>query len=361
MCWSKERRTLINIYRSVFLWVVGGLLLTGCGSMEQEVSRRESADQAVVLEDSEIVSSSKDESGEREGLLEEGTMQGCTNGTPGVRTVKNLIRTALAPVGKVLYVYGGGWNLEDTGAGEEAMSFGLSEKWSTFFEEQDENYNYRYVSGTGNCREDPGNSFYPFDGVNTYHRCGLDCSGYLGWVIYNVMTDPSGADEEKQTGYVISSTEFAKSLADTHGLGSFSREKNRVLQPGDIVSIKGHVWMSLGTCQDGSVLIVHSTPSPSKTGELGGGAQLSALDPKGRSNCRAMELAEAYMRTYCPEWSGRYEVQLKSYRKYLSFSESKDAGVFVWSLSETGLTDPEGYLGMTPEEILRDISMERTP
>lgn len=88
---------------------------------------------------------------------------------------------------------------------------------------------------------------------------------------------------------------------------------------------------------------------------------MSALDPKGRSNCEAMQLAEAYMSTYCPEWSERYEVQLKPYRRYLSSSESKNAGVFVWSLSEIGLTDPEGYLEMTPEEILRDISMERTP
>ena len=361
MRWSKEKRILINIYRGIFLWVVGGFLLAGCGSMEQEVSRRETLDQTIILEESETGSFSKKESGESEVPLEEGTTPDFIDGTPGVRTVKNLIRTALAPVGKVLYVYGGGWNLEDTGAGEEAMSFGRSEKWSIFFEEQDENYNYRYVPGTKNRREDPKDSFYPFDGVNTYHQCGLDCSGYLGWVIYNVMTDPSGADDEKRRGYVVSSTEFAKSLADHHGFGSFSREKNRLLQPGDIVSIKGHVWMSLGTCQDGSVLIVHSTPSPSITGELGGGVQLSALDPKGRSNCEAMQLAEAYMSTYCPEWSERYEVQLKPYRRYLSFSESKNAGVFVWSLSETGLTDPEGYLEMTPEEILRDISMERTP
>lgn len=361
MRWSKEKRILINIYRGIFLWVLGGFLLAGCGSMEQEVSRRETLDQTIILEESETGSFSKKESGESEAPLEEGTTPDFIDGTPGVRTVKNLIRTALAPVGKVLYVYGGGWNLEDTGAGEEAMSFGRSEKWSIFFEEQDENYNYRYVLGTKNRREDPKDSFYPFDGVNTYHQCGLDCSGYLGWVIYNVMTDPSRADDEKRTGYVVSSTEFAKSLADQHGFGSFSREKNRLLQPGDIVSIKGHVWMSLGTCQDGSVLIVHSTPSPSITGELGGGVQLSALDPKGRSNCEAMQLAEAYMSTYCPEWNERYEVQLKPYRRYLSFSESKNAGVFVWSLSEIGLTDPEGYLEMTPEEILRDISMERTP
>ena len=279
---------------------------------------------------------------------------------PGVRTVKKLVQTALAPVGNVLYVYGGGWNLEDTGAGEEAMSFGLFHRWGIFFREQDENYNYRYVPGTNNIREAPRNSFYPFDGVNVYHACGLDCSGYLGWVIYNVMTDPSGADEEKQTGFVVPATEFAKSLAQTHGFGSFSREKNRVLQPGDIVSIKGHVWMSLGTCRDGSVLLVHSTPSPSKTGELGGGVQLSALDRKECSDCEAMQLAEEYMSTHCPEWSGRYEVQLKSYRKYLAFPESRNAGVFVWSLSETGLTDPEGYLEMEPGEILRDISAWRT-
>ena len=104
MRWSKEKRILINIYRGIFLWVVGGFLLAGCGSMEQEVSRRETADQTAVLEESEMGSSSKEESGEREGFSEEDTIQCLTDGTPGVRTVKNLIRTALAPVGKVLYL-----------------------------------------------------------------------------------------------------------------------------------------------------------------------------------------------------------------------------------------------------------------
>ena len=92
MRWSKEKRILINIYRGIFLWVVGGFLLAGCGSMEQEVSRRETLDQTIILEESETGSLSKKESGESEVPLEEGTTPDFIDGTPGVRTVKNLIR-----------------------------------------------------------------------------------------------------------------------------------------------------------------------------------------------------------------------------------------------------------------------------
>lgn len=355
MSWSKQAKRNIKIYKCILLWCIGGILLTGCGGSEEEISKEKFVEQAVVSESSETENFTEANSETSESFGEESVGLGAVQGTPGARTVKNLVQTALSPVGKVLYVYGGGWNLEDTGAAEETMSIGLSQQWSTFFEEKDEAYNYRYVPGTKNRREDPESSYYPFDGVNTYHQCGLDCSGYLGWVIYNVMTEPDSDPDTAQKGYVVSATKFAKSLAGDWGFGLFSREKNRVLQPGDIVSIKGHVWMSLGTCQDGSVLIVHSTPSPSKTGELGGGVQLSALDSKGRSDCEAMKLAEEYMSTYCPEWSERYAVQLKNYNSYLSFAGSRDAGVFTWSIQKTGLSDPEGYLEMTLEDILKDV------
>ena len=45
------------------------------------------------------------------------------------RTVKNLLKTAIKPVGKVLYVYGGGWNQEDNGAGRPAKTIGLYPLW----------------------------------------------------------------------------------------------------------------------------------------------------------------------------------------------------------------------------------------
>ena len=44
------------------------------------------------------------------------------HGVPGQRTLQNLLRTALMPVGIALYVYGGGWNRQDTGSGNTAKA-----------------------------------------------------------------------------------------------------------------------------------------------------------------------------------------------------------------------------------------------
>lgn len=45
-------------------------------------------------------------------------------------TLENLLKTALLPIGNTMYIYGGGWNEEDTGAGIEAMTIGVSHKWA---------------------------------------------------------------------------------------------------------------------------------------------------------------------------------------------------------------------------------------
>ncbi|MDD6810458.1 MAG: hypothetical protein PUD93_01120 [Lachnospiraceae bacterium] len=37
--------------------------------------------------------------------------------------------------------------------------------------------------------------------------------------------------------------------------------------PGDVFSIRGHVWICVGTCEDGSILILHSTAAESRTGQ----------------------------------------------------------------------------------------------
>lgn len=48
------------------------------------------------------------------------------------RTLQNLLKTALMPVGIALYVYGGGWNRQDTGSGNTAMHIGLPQSWIDF-------------------------------------------------------------------------------------------------------------------------------------------------------------------------------------------------------------------------------------
>ena len=47
------------------------------------------------------------------------------SGTPGERTLLNFLKTAMTPVGTTLYVYGGGWNWQDTAADHAASAIGV--------------------------------------------------------------------------------------------------------------------------------------------------------------------------------------------------------------------------------------------
>lgn len=55
----------------------------------------------------------------------------------GVPALKSFLKNALMPAGETMYVYGGGWNEADTGAGIEAVTIGLSPEWKRFYAMQD--------------------------------------------------------------------------------------------------------------------------------------------------------------------------------------------------------------------------------
>ena len=271
---------------------------------------------------------------------------------PGERTLKNFLATALEPAGRALYIYGGGWDWQDEGAGPQTRSIGVSPDWERFFAEQDANYTYKDVNNDEALR-DPAHSYYPFGRFNEYYYAGLDCSGYVGWTVYNTMQTKSG-----EPGYVGKAIDFAGKLAG-YGWGAFAdelvNENGLALRPGDIVSNRGHVWISLGTCSDGSALIIHSFQSPSRTGQPGGGVQLTAL--AWTEDCEAMRLARRYMAEYCPEWYERYEVCLRSPDVYLNFDDPEKAGCFRWNLTgeNGGLTDPDGFAQLSAEEVLKNF------
>lgn len=258
-------------------------------------------------------------------------------------TRKKLIQTALQPVGTTLYVYGGGWNLQNTGGAVETVTIGPAASWRRFFLSQ--NADYRYDG----C-------YYPRDGWNRFHAEGLDCSGYLGWVIYNTLCTENG-----KKSYVTASTGMARELA-RQGLGTWKQSYGGAaerFEPGDVVSLKGHVWLSLGTCTDGSVLLAHATPSESVTGGMGGGVQLSAINPvqATATDCEAYRLAAAYMKRHCPEWSRRYRVVLKPYAVYTAVQEGGSEGRFRWDPVHT-LADPENFKDLTPERLLEQLEKE---
>ena len=302
----------------------------------------------IQIEDGTVISAEEKEDADSEAY------QPPVQGVPGERTLKNFLATAFMPVGTTLYVYGGGWDWQDAGSAIQTRTIGVSEDWVRFFRSQDENYTFRDKDGNEELK-DPANSYYPYGGYNEYYYAGLDCSGYVGWTIYNVMNTENGLD-----GCVMSSTKTAKKLAD-NGWGEWTQDFARPVDyagsdfhPGDVFSISGHVWMCVGTCDDGSLLILHSTAADSRTGQPGGGPELSAVGED--ENCEAYQLADRYMSEYFPDWYERYPVALKEYEQYTSV-ENENAGKFSWNLTgeNGGLNDPDHYSNMTPEEILEDL------
>ena len=274
------------------------------------------------------------------------------SGTPGKRTLKNYLQTAMNPVGTALYVYGGSWDWQDVNSSTQALTIGLPQSWIDFFQQQDANYTYKNSA-------DPAHSYYPHNSWNQYYYAGVDCSAYIGWTVYNVMHTKSTTNDLSD-GYVMSAVKMAKTFADK-GWGTWTRDI-KSFKPGDIFSMSGHVWTVLGVCDDGSIVFLHSTPSDSKAGQGGGGVQLSALNPNSDDdkNCEAYKLVTKYMTKYYPEWSTRYDAVLRSYDSYATPASGSEysktwSGNFSWNLDGTGLTDPDGYADMSAAEILADL------
>ena len=184
-------------------------------------------------------------------------------------SMDKLMRLAIAPVGNTMYIWGGGWNEADDGAGIEAVTIGVSPRWAEYAAQQGADYNYR----------------------NTRYQIhdGLDCSGYIGWLVYNVMNEESGKE-----GYVMYACDMAKTYAD-YGWGTYMTSGD--YKPGDICSMSGHVWLCLGTCSDGSVLLVHSSPP---------GVRICGTELPGGYDSQAIELAKEIMSTHYESWYNRY-------------------------------------------------------
>ena len=226
------------------------------------------------------------------------------------KTIGNLLLTALEPVGNTMYIWGGGWDDEDTASKGESVRIGVSPKWAEFASKQDASYD--------------------FETTRFQREKGLDCSGYLGWCVYNVMERRSGKD-----GYVVKSTCMALNYSE-RGWGEFTEVgKVRDWKAGDIMSKEGHVWMVVGRCNDGSVVLLHSTPP---------GVSLAGTLLADGSESEATKLAERYMRIYFPKWYERYPSCRKDYA-YLA-----DSASMRWN-RET-LSDEEGLTEMTAAEVL---------
>ena len=232
-------------------------------------------------------------------------------------TLKKFLKTALGPVGSTLYVWGGGWNESDTGAGPEAVTIGVPSSWKRFFAQNGSGYDYR----------------------NTRYQIhnGLDCSGYVGWAVYNAFNTKSG-----NAGYVCLAQDMARTFAQK-GWGTYrSSGQVRSYRAGDIMSSSGHVYIVVGSCADGSIVLLHSSPQ---------GVMLSGTATRSGSYAsEAIGLANRYMRKYYPAWTARYPDSSRGPGYLRGYSQMR------WNLSGNHMmTDPDGYRSKSAAAILADL------
>lgn len=243
----------------------------------------------------------------------------------GRSTIKNLLRTAVAPIGNTMYVWGGGWNKADTGAGKEARRIGISAGWRNFAKNKTARYNYQ-------------------DYRYQIHN-GLDCSGYVGWCVYNIQNV-----EDNRKGYVYSASKQAKKFADMDWGTYVERQKVADHRAGDIMSSTcsccSHVYIVIGQCKDGSVVLVHSSPA---------GVQISGTaTQQGKVKSEAYRLAAKYMKRYYKNWYNRYPNVGKgtSYLSHYAQMRWKTTG------EDVVLSDPDGYQNMDAASVLKDLFEE---
>lgn len=232
----------------------------------------------------------------------------------------HFLKISLQPVGKTMYIWGGGWNEEDTAAGIEARTIGLSEGWKNFADKQNSSYNYKKTR------------YQIHD--------GLDCSGYVGWSLYNLFHSRDGEE-----GYVMKARDMTKTFS-SKGWGRFVPPKSvKDFRAGDLMSNKTHVYIVIGACKDGSVVLLHASPP---------GVQINGtVSSKGRKNSEAARLAKHYMKTYYPKWYAKYGTKVLDKSYLTSYSQMR------WYLGEEFvLQDREELSSKTAKEVLKILFNE---
>ena len=255
----------------------------------------------------------------KQGFMKNGTYIDATGHKLRKNTVKGLLKTALQPVGSTMYVWGGGWDTEDTGSGITSKTIGVSPQWKKFFEKQTSSYDYNKT--------------------RYQVRDGLDCSGYVGWTIYNTFNTTSG-----NAGYVMLAQVMAKTYSG-YGWGSYTPAASvKDFRAGDIMSLpSGHVYIVVGQCSDGSVVLLHSSPK---------GVMISGTYTRsGNKNSQAVKLAVKYMKKYYPAWYKKYPEVSRGTGYLTSYNQMR------WYLTgkKVMLTDPDGYTRKSAEQVLEDL------
>ncbi len=246
------------------------------------------------------------------------TATGPNTGSPsGTRTIKNYLKGALLPVGKCLYMWGGGWT--------QSTHKGVPQEWIDWYNKQDASYNF--------------NNYRDLTVANRIK--GLDCSGFVGWTCYQVMHTKSG----EGSGYTVVSGSVGSSY-EARGWGTiitqaYLAETDYKICAGDVGYNSGHTWIMLGQCKDKSAVIVHSTNHA--------GVQICGTPtPSGNYSSEAIALAKKYMAHYAG-YNGKYA---GCYRPS-SGNYVRNGQFLRWNRAT--LADPDGYTKKTADQILFDL------
>ncbi len=296
--------------------------MIGCSKQKEEVVVKETMEKIEIQVNSEDFPENdvtiemgvqKDEESKVEDnsqIGDEDSKNDSSTTLKGKSSILDFLKIAIQPVGSTMYIWGGGWNEEDTAAGIEAVSLGVSLRWAEFASVQKSSYNYN---------------------TTRYQiHDGLDCSGYVGWAVYNVLESENG-----KAGYVMSATKMAKNFSN-QGLGTYIPVSDlKEWKAGDIMSMNGHVWIVVGMCEDGSVLFLHSSPP---------GVMFSGTKLANGSKSQAVLLAEQIMKEHYPNWYARYPEVAREHN-YLTTSSAMRWGRNV-------LSDDENICNMSAEEIV---------
>lgn len=241
----------------------------------------------------------------------------------GLNTLKNMMATATKPLGRCMYSWGGGRDP----ACKYFPPIGFSPKWEQFYKEQQAKgtaYSYKdYVASNGN----------PTDSTRSN---GLDCSGFIGWIVYNTRNDGYNWGNCASTFEIV--------LVDK-GCGNLtSASKVTDYKCGDIMTNDGHIWMIVGPSEKGGIVLIHSSPNGVKLGGWGGGEAT----------------AKAYMEKYWPDVSDK--AKEFNFGTFSNNGYKGDYDQFRWNIVQNGslegVQDPDGFRDMTAEQILKIVFME---
>lgn len=251
---------------------------------------------------------------------------------PGRRTLTNFMATAFSCMGRVTYVLGGGHSpsLISTHIGLDSTVL--------------DTYEYLYTNDLMNS-----NSCYKSGSDE-----GLDCSGYVSYVINNTMfNETSGECLQGPCTPGVGKEAAAK------GWGSIVKTtevKADDLQPGDIIEFgtnygNGHIVIVVGKTSSGDTVIIHAPQGGCNVELAGIGSE--AVDTAYKYN----EVVNSVSSTYnsCNGWFVLKNSGFTRNKHGKDSYSNRTGTVYRWNFNESGLSDPDGIANMTAEEVLEFI------